>query len=158
MNGQLQPRRAKSSTVLRGQALSQQLRQKAPPLPNLSSLPIAPSMPSGVSSRSTSSTSTGPQTPPQEDVRPYALSSPQKQSPIRKLSSGITERLNLVASELESFVEGSESAEVDDNVHVAVRLKPSLGTGKEVWTCDPLRSHVGGKLGDFFYGSQIWKH
>jgi centromeric protein E len=56
-----------------------------------------------------------------------------------------------VASELESYVEERED-DVGDSVHVAVRLRPSFGVERDVWTWDPVRGFIGGKLGDFFFG------
>jgi len=149
-----QPRRAKSSTALRGQLLSQQSKQKAPPLPNISisTIPSTPSVPSLASSCSTSSTSSCLRTPPQQESRPNVSRSP-KEARGRKINSDITERLNSVANELESFVEESQSEEIDDSVHVAVRLKPTIGSEhREIWTADPVRGFISGKLGDFFFG------
>lgn len=153
-----QPRRAKSSIALRGQAMSQEPKQKVPPLPNLSSIPPIPSPSSGVSPLSTSSTSSGLRTPPLAESRPNTIRSPRKHPPRRKLSSDITEKLNLVANELESYVEETQSGEDQENVHVAVRLKPNMSAEREVWTCDPTRSFIGGKLGDFFFGKRMLLH
>lgn len=147
-----QPRRAKSSMVLRSQALAQQRTLKSPPLPNLSSIPPTPSLASAASSRSTSSTSSGLRTPPPQETQPKNFRSPQKEPHAVKRSLDITERLNSVANELESYVEGTQSTEDYDAVHVAVRLRPSLNTEREVWKCDPLRGFIGGKTGEFFFG------
>jgi len=150
-----QPRRAKSSTTLRGQAISQRPLQPPPPLPSfkISSLaPTPPSISSETSSRSGStSTSSGLQTPPLQYSRPSYHESP------RKLSTGgvsISEKLQLVTSELESFVEETTDNDSHDNVHVAVRLKPSFNLDRDVWTSDPVRGFIGGKLGEFFFGSR----
>lgn len=150
-----QPRRAKSSTTLRGQAISQRPLQPPPPLPSLkiSTPSTPPSISSETSSRSTStSTSSGLQTPPLQYSRPSYHESP------RKLSTGgvsISEKLQLVTSELESFVEETADNDGHDNVHVAVRLKPSFNMDRDVWTSDPLRGFIGGKMGDFFFGKHL---
>src|ERR1700738_2840794 len=148
-----QPRRAKSSVALRDQAAaSSQRNLRPPPLPsNISSIPSTPSMSSEVSSRS-ASTSSGLQTPPQLYPRPLHIS-PKKQ-PITPATTatkdvlGISERLKLVTSELESYVEESD----EENVHVAVRLKPTFGKDRDIWTADPVRGYIGGKPGEFFFG------
>jgi hypothetical protein len=49
-------------------------------------------------------------------------------------------------------VEEKDSDDDQNNVHVAVRLKPNFGVEREVWTSDPLRGYIGSKLGDFFFG------
>jgi hypothetical protein len=66
-------------------------------------------------------------------------------------SIGISERLKLVTSELESYVEEGD----EDNVHVAVRIKPTFGKERDMWTADPLRGYIGGKPGEFFYGKPL---
>ena len=139
-----QPRRAKSSTALRTQPSSRTL--KAPPLPNLTSIPPAPSLSSGVSTRSASTASSGLRTPPQQSSRPSFQSPPKH----KKAPSAISDRLQLVTSELESYVEEQDGD--DDNVHVAVRMKPCFGLDRDVWTADPLRGYIGSKIGDFFFG------
>jgi hypothetical protein len=151
-----QPRRAKSSIALREQAASQQRNLKAPPLPTISTFPPTPPLSSTVSSRSasTSTASSGLRTPPQQHNRPSTITSPPKHV-ARKPSSGITERLKLVSNELESYVEESGSDDDHNNVHVAVRLKPSFGVEREAWTSDPLRGYIGSKLGDFFFGKKF---
>jgi hypothetical protein len=65
----------------------------------------------------------------------------------------LSDRLQLVTSELESYVEEQDSE--DDNVHVAVRMKPCFGVEREAWTADPLRGYIGSKLGDFFFGTRL---
>jgi len=61
-----------------------------------------------------------------------------------------------VTSELESFVAEAESIDASDdhnnNVHVAVRMKPNFNKDREVWTIDPVRGFIGSKLGDYFFG------
>jgi hypothetical protein len=148
-----QPRRAKSSIALREQAISQQRSSKAPPLPSIATFPPTPPLSVDVSSRSasTSTASSGLRTPPQHHNRPSTITSPPRQIS-RKTSSGITERLKLVSNELESYVEENDSDDDQNNVHVAVRLKPNFGVEREVWTSDPLRGYIGSKLGDFFFG------
>lgn len=139
-----QPRRAKSSIALRSQASSRTL--KAPALPNLTSIPPTPSLSSGVSTRSASTASSGLRTPPQQSSQPSFSSSPKAQKTTLRLS----DRLQLVTSELESYVEEQDSEE--ENIHVAVRIKPCFGIDRDVWTADPLRGYIGSKLGDFFFG------
>lgn len=150
-----QPRRAKSSTALRGQA-SQQRSLKPPPLPtNLSIFPPTPPLFSDSSARSASTASSGLRTPPLQYSPQTTYHSFGKREYAVNNASGITERLKLVTSELESFVEEPESS--DDNVHVAVRLKPNFNKEREVWSSDPLRGYIGSKLGDFFFGTKFRK-
>jgi hypothetical protein len=152
-----QPRRAKSSIALREQAISQQRNLKAPPLPSIATFPPTPPLSVDISSRSasTSTASSGLRTPPQQHNRPSTITSPPRQNS-RKSSSGITERLKLVTNELESYVEENNSDDDQNNVHVAVRLKPSFGVEREVWTSDPLRGYIGSKLGEFFFGTILY--
>jgi len=150
-----QPRRAKSSATLRGQAISQRPLQPPPPLPGLkfSTPSTPPSISSETSSRSGStSTSSGLQTPPLQFSRPSYHESPRKLSTD---SVSISEKLQLVTNELESFVEETADNDVHDNVHVAVRLKPSFNMDRDVWTSDPVRGFIGGKMGDFFFGMHV---
>src|SRR5436190_4766473 len=93
-----QPRRAKSSTALRGQALSQQRSLKPPPLPtNLSIFPPTPPLFSDSSSRSASTASSGPRTPPPQRFSQSTTNhSPSKREYSVNNSLGITERLQLV--------------------------------------------------------------
>jgi len=142
-----QPRRAKSSTALRSQISSRTLR--APPLPNLTSIPPTSSLSSAVSTRSASTASSGLRTPPQQSSQPSFSSSPKTQ----KATLALSDRLQLVTSELESYVEEQDSEE--ENVHVAVRIKPCFGLDRDVWTADPLRGYIGSKLGDFFFGRRL---
>ena len=153
-----QPRRAKSSNALRAQANSQRNLKAPPPLPlssNVSSIPSTPSISSYMSSRSVSSTSSELQTPPLQISRPVNHQSPRK-SPHVNNSLGITERLKIVTSELESYVEETEiNHDHDhDNVHVAVRVKPNFSKERDIWTSDPLKGYIGGKLGEFFFGKK----
>jgi centromeric protein E len=147
-----QPRRAKSSVALRDQSLAQQRNLKVPPpLPSISSSSSStPSISSGSSLRSVSSVSSAPLTPPPIFVPP-ATSPLLGKSP----NSLLSEKLNFVTSELESYVEEEEEDDNQNNVHVAVRVKPNFNKDKDVWNADPLRGYVGGKLGDFFFGMQI---
>ena len=143
-----QPRRAKSSTTLRSQA---QRPVKPPPLPsNVPSIPAEPSLPSDGSSRSGSLSSSGLRTPPQQSVRPVSPLKIKRAVTEGRLS-GLSDRLNLVTSELESYVEEND----DESVHVAVRLKPSFGKERDIWRADPVRGHIGGKLGEYFFGSSM---
>jgi hypothetical protein len=147
-----QPRRTKSSYALRGQAASQQRSLKPPPIPtNLSVFPPTPPLFSGSSARSASTASSGPRTPPPHSQQIYR--SPGKHEYGLNNTFGITERLKLVTSELESYVEETESS--DENVHVAVRLKPNFNKEREVWTSDPVRGYIGSKLGEFFFGRNL---
>jgi hypothetical protein len=91
-------------------------------------------------------------------TRPLHIS-PKKQSITPATTAtkdvlGISERLKLVTSELESYVEESD----EENVHVAVRLKPTFGKDRDIWTADPVRGYIGGKPGEFFFGgtSRDW--
>jgi centromeric protein E len=150
-----QPRRAKSSIALRDQAASQRPLKPPPPLPsNLSSISSTLSLSSDASTRSTSTSSSGLRTPPSHYSRPTTFRSPRKDEH-RTPGLGLTEKLKLVTSELESYVEEAETS--DDNVHVAVRLKPNFNKEREVWTADPLRGYIGAKLGEFFFGIQSSK-
>jgi hypothetical protein len=141
-----QLRKAKSTMVLRSQASSRTL--KAPALSNLGSIPPTPSLSSAVSTRSTSTTSSGLRTPPQQSTRPSFNSSPK----VQKASLAISDRLQMVTSELESYVEEHDNDE--DYVHVAVRMKPCSGVEREAWTADPVRGFIGSKLGDFYFGTR----
>ena len=147
-----QPRRAKSSVALRDQSVSQRTL-RPPALPSsISSIPSTPSVSSALSTRSASSTSSGLQTPPQQYSRPTTLPLPGKKPFTQTPNTvAISERLKLVTSELESYVEEGE----EDNVHVAVRIKPTFGKERDVWTADPLRGYIGGKQGEFFFGKHI---
>jgi len=146
-----QPRRAKSSVALRDQSLAQQRGLKVPPLPSISSsVSSTPSISSDSSLRSVSSVSSAPVTPPPLFVPPATSPSIGK-SP----SSLLSDKLNFVTSELESYVEEEEEDDTQNNVHVAVRVKPNFNKDKDVWNADPLRGYVGGKLGEFFFGMRI---
>ena len=59
----------------------------------------------------------------------------------------------MITTELESYFEETECKE--ENVHVAVRLKPNFNKEREVWTADPLNGYVGSKMGEFFFGSNF---
>lgn len=151
-----QPRRTKSSIALRDQAASQRPLKPPPPLPsNFSSISLTPSLSSDTSTRSASTSSSGLRTPPPQYSRPTTFRSPRKDERDRTQALGLTEQLKLITSELESYVEEAETS--DDNVHVAVRLKPNFNKEREVWTADPLRGYIGAKLGEFFFGSRPLK-
>lgn len=154
-----QPRRAKSSAALRESASSQRTL-KPPPLPSsISSISSTPSVSSATSTRSASSTSSGLHTPPPLYSRPPIHSSPEKKSSGPTIATrtpstsslGTSERLKLVTSELESLIDADD----DETVHVAVRLKPTFGKDRDIWTADPLRGFIGGKPGEFFFGMPL---
>jgi hypothetical protein len=151
-----QPRRAKSSVTLRQQAgLTPRPSMPPPPLPTLSPTESAStSIFSDVSSRSLSTSSSGERTPPRLFVPQRHPASPRKSEPTN--AYGLTERLQFVTSELESFVAEAESSEDLENVHVAVRVKPNFNKDREVWTVDPVRRFIGSKLGDFFFGMMVF--
>ena len=151
-----QPRRAKSSIALRDQAATQRPLKPPPPLPsNLSTISSTPSLSSDASTRSASTSSSGLHTPPLQYSRPSTFRSPRRDAYNTSHGLGLTEKLKLVTTELESYVEEAETS--DDNVHVAVRLKPNFNKEREVWTADPLRGYIGSKLGEFFFGIQPCK-
>lgn len=81
-------------------------------------------------------------TPPPLSVPPSITKSP---------SSSLSEKLTIATSELESYLEQLEEDDNRDNVHVAIRLKPNFNKDKDVWTADPVRGYVGGKLGEYFF-------
>jgi hypothetical protein len=146
-----QPRRAKSSSALRAQAESQRSRILPPPLPT--GLASTPPLFSDVSTVSTASS--GLRTPPSQYVRHATISSPKKGSH-SSANSALTQTLQLLTSELESYVTEADSNHEHNNVHVAIRLKPSFSLEKDDWKADPLRGFIGSKLGDFYFGTYVF--
>jgi hypothetical protein len=145
-----QPRRAKSSSALRAQAETQKRRAAPPPLPDMGFV-WTPPLFSDVSTSST--VSSGLRTPPSQYMRHATVSSPKtKTSHSSGGSSSLSQTLQMLTSELESYVTEAESNNEQDNVHVAIRLKPCFNMEKDVWRADPVTGFIGSKFGDFFFG------